>query len=219
MNHFDAIIFDMDGLLLDSEIIGLQTFQQTCEEFGLGDRTDLFIQCIGTNSETNKNILSNGLGSEVDFLTFWDICRSKYHAETKTKAIPLKQGVIDLLQHIQTLRLPVAVATSTHTEFALTKLNNAGIVNYFDIVIGGEQVSNSKPLPDIFLKAVEKLNVEPANCLALEDSENGVNSALSAGLTVIQIPDLVKPDRHKNQSNHIILDSLTEVANFNFNGA
>ncbi len=218
MNHFDAIIFDMDGLLLDSEIIGLQTFQQTCEEFDLGDRTDLFIQCIGTNSEATKNILSNGLGPEVDFVTFWSIFCSKYHAETKTKAIPLKQGVIDLLQHIQTLRLPVAVATSTHTEFALIKLNNAGIADYFDRVIGGEQVSNSKPLPDIYLKAVEKLNVEPANCLALEDSENGVKSALSAGLIVIQIPDLVKTS-HKIQPNHIILDSLTKVANFNFNGA
>ncbi|MCP4075406.1 MAG: HAD family phosphatase [Gammaproteobacteria bacterium] len=217
MNHFEAIIFDMDGLLLDSEIIGLKTFQQTCEEFNLEDKTDLFIQCIGTNSEATKNILSNGLGLEVDFVTFWGICRSKYHAETKTKAIPLKQGVIDLLQHIKSLQLPVAVATSTHTEFALTKLGNAGIVDFFDMVIGGEQVRNSKPKPDIYLKAVEQLNVEPSNCLALEDSENGVKSALAAGLTVIQIPDLVTPSCIIEQNHHIILDSLSEVPDYQFN--
>ncbi len=216
MNNFEAIIFDMDGLLLDSERIGLVTFQQTCQQFELGDKTELFIQCIGTNSESTKKILSEGLGHEVDFTEFWSICRARYHAETKTKAIPLKEGVVDLLESITSLQIPIAVATSTHTEFAFQKLENAGIKNYFNTVIGGEQVNNSKPLPDIFLKAVDKLQVDAGKCLALEDSENGVKSALAAGLTVIQIPDLVKPSKSLNPIKHIVLNSLTEVRHFKF---
>ncbi len=217
MNNFEAIIFDMDGLLLDSEKIGLIAFQETCQQFELGDKTDLYIQCIGTNSESTKKILSSGLGDEVDFVHFWSICREKYHAETKTKAIPLKEGVKGLLRHLQSLQLPAAIATSTHTEFALLKLNNAGIADFFDIVVGGEQVNKSKPFPDIYLKTVKQMKTNAHKCLALEDSENGVKSALAAGMTVIQIPDLIKPSAPVKTSRHIILNSLKEVQSYKFN--
>ena len=217
MNNFEAIIFDMDGLLLDSERIWLIAFQEACQEFNLGDRTDLFIQCIGSNSEATKNILRNGLGDKVDYVKFWSVCRANYHAETKNKPISVKDGAIDLLKYIKALQLPLAVATSTHTEFAIKKLENAGIREYFNEIIGGEQVSNSKPLPDIYLKAANTLQVKAKNCLALEDSENGVKSALAAGLTVIQIPDLVEPSRSFKLNGHIILQNLTEVISFKFN--
>ena len=217
MKNFEAIIFDMDGLLLDSERIWLIAFQEACLEFNLGDRTDLFNQCIGTNSEATKNILRNGLGDKVDYVKFWSLCRANYHAETKIKPIPVKDGATDLLKHIKALQLPMAVATSTHTEFAITKLENAGLLEFFNKVIGGEQVSHSKPLPDIYLKATDSLQVMAKNCLALEDSENGVKSALAACLTVVQIPDLVEPSQTFRLNGHIILENLTEVINFKFN--
>ena len=216
MKTFEAIIFDMDGLLLDSERMAYNAFQQTCRQFELGDRNELYMQCIGTNADATKKILSEGLGDDVEFDHFWKICRATYHEAIATKGIPLKEGVTTLLEHISSLNIPAAIATSTQTDIAQTKLQNSGILDYFRIIIGGEQVRKSKPHPDIYLKAVTELAVNASKSLALDDSENGVKSASSAGLTVIQIPDLVQPSAALKQNGHIILDSLQEVVYFDF---
>ncbi len=216
MKNFEAIIFDMDGLLLDSEIMGFNAFKKTCKQFELGNRDDLYFQCIGANSEATKRILSTGLAGAVEFDIFWKICRDSYHQDIATNGTPLKKGAQELLSHIQSLQIPLAVATSTTTDIAKTKLDNAGIINFFTKIIGGDQVSNSKPLPDIYLKAVSELGVNASHCIALEDSENGVISATAAGLSVIQIPDLIAPSETLRKNGHIILDSLNDVINFNF---
>ena len=110
----------------------------------------------------------------------------------------------------------MAVATSTRTEWAKVKLSDSGILHYFDKIIGGEQVSNSKPDPEIYLRAASELSSEPSKSLALEDSPNGVKSAVAAGLTVIQISDLVQPDENLLKMGHIVLGSLAEVQDYDF---
>jgi len=152
----------------------------------------------------------------VNFTIFWKACRARYHEAITTRGIPLKDGVLEFLRYIRSLQLPMAVATSTQTDIAKTKLRDTGILDYFQIVVGGEQVRHSKPHPDIYLKAAAELAVNARNCLALEDSENGVKSASAAGLTVIQIPDLVQPSTALKQNGHIILDSLLDVVYFDF---
>mgnify|MGYP000072935976 CR=1 FL=1 len=110
----------------------------------------------------------------------------------------------------------MAVATSTRTDRAKVKLSDSGILDYFDIIIGGDQVSNSKPDPEIYLKAASELSSEPSKCLAFEDSPNGVKSAVAAGLTVIQVPDLVQPDEDLLKMGHIVLGSLADVQDYDF---
>jgi beta-phosphoglucomutase-like phosphatase (HAD superfamily) len=121
-----------------------------------------------------------------------------------------------LLEHVSSLGIPTAVATSTRTERAREKLLRAGVLDRFHEVVGGDQVAHSKPSPDIYLRVAELLRVRPRGCLALEDSDNGVRAALAAGMTVVQIPDLLSPSADVLELGHIVLTSLAEVAEYPF---
>ena len=201
----------MDGLLLDSERIALAAFNETCAHFKLDDQTELFLRCIGTNEALGTQVLKAGLEGKADYREFGRIWDGKYFEATNRKAIPLKDGAVETLDHFAKIGVPAAVATSTSAARAKQKLLDAGILTRFKVVVGGDQVERGKPKPDIYLKTAQLLRVAPENCLALEDSENGVRSALGAGMTVIQIPDLVKPSSEMRALGHIILDSLRDV--------
>ena len=212
MRRFEAIIFDMDGLLLDTERIAQSAFLETCRDLGVCGQDELFIRCIGTNQALGREVLRAGLQGQVDFLRFEQLWEDKYVERTSNGPIPVKEGALELLERIWSLQIPVAVATSTRTARAQEKLRKSGILDRFQTVVGGDQVRNSKPAPDIYLRAAEILNVRPEACLALEDSENGVRAAMSAGMTVVQIPDLVQPSPGLLALGHIVLPSLREVA-------
>ena len=214
MQKFRAVIFDMDGLLLDSEKLALEAFRATCSKFNLGDLTHVFLRCIGTNTELGNSILKQGLQGVMDHEQFGLEWYDAFTRLTLGKPFPLKEGVENLLAHFQSV--PMAVATSTKTDRAKVKLSDSGILQYFDMIIGGDQVSSSKPDPEIYRKAASELSVEPSVCLALEDSPNGVKSAVAAGMTVIQVPDLLSPDEELLRLGHIVLNSLTEVAGYDF---
>lgn len=216
MRNFNAIIFDMDGLLLDSERLALDAFKATCSTFSLGDLTDVFKQCIGTNPDLGSLILQNGLQGIMDHKIFDEEWERAYTKLTEEKPVPLKHGAERLLNFIESLSIPMAVATSTKTERAKIKLSDSGILNYFEMIIGGDQVSNSKPDPEIYLKAASGLCSEPSTCLAFEDSPNGVRSALAAGMTVIQVPDLLPPDEALLKMGHVVLSSLADVQEYDF---
>lgn len=216
MKNFKAIIFDMDGLLLDSERIALNAFTETLHHFDQEPDNELFKRCIGTNAEMSGKIIREGLQDKVDHAVFNKIWDQKYTEKTTDKPIPLKTGVTELLAQIKEIKIPAAVATSTKTHKAEHKLRNADILDVFSFIVGGDQVERSKPHPDIYLKAAEKLGANPRNCLAFEDSENGVKSAFAAGLTVVQVPDLVAPSPSLEHLGHIIVDSLLDVLSYNF---
>jgi HAD superfamily hydrolase (TIGR01509 family) len=216
VKQFDAVIFDMDGLLLDTERIALACFHETCEHFGIGNDTELFMRCVGTNAAFGERVLSEGLQGKVDHFCFAEMWDAKYVRRTSNAPIPLKDGAAELLEKLAAAGLPLAVATSTASTRAVQKLKAAGIFARFAAVVGGDQVPNSKPHPDIFLKAAEALGVRPEKCLALEDSENGVRSATAAGMTVVQIPDLVTPSPALCGLGHLILDSLHDVWTYAF---
>jgi HAD superfamily hydrolase (TIGR01509 family) len=218
MNQIQAVIFDMDGLLLDTERIALGVFLETCEHFGIGDQTELFIRCIGTNQALGERILRQGLQGKADYKDFSRLWEASYQDRTSKEPVPLKEGAEELINRLSLRNIPMAVATSTKTPRAMDKLEKADILNRFAAVIGGDQVENSKPRPEIFLKAAEILLVGPERCLALEDSDNGVRAAVGAGMTVIQIPDLVQPSRELTALGHTILGSLNEVLDFVFRG-
>jgi HAD superfamily hydrolase (TIGR01509 family) len=216
MQKFKGVVFDMDGLLLDSEKLALEAFQATCTKFSLGDLSNVFMQCIGTNSELGKSILKNALQGIMDHREFGAAWDNMYTKLTKGKPVALKEGTLYILEHIESLDIPMAVATSTKTDQAEFRLKDSGILNFFEIVIGGDQVSTSKPDPEAYLKAASELSTDPLDCLALEDSPNGVKSALAAGMTVVQIPDLIQPDDDLLKMGHIVLSSLSDVPEYDF---
>ncbi|MFC2014742.1 HAD family hydrolase [Chloroflexota bacterium] len=209
---YRAVIFDMDGLLIDSERIALSTFVEACRENNFEPDIDVYYKCIGTTSYQTKEILLDGHGSDFPFEMISPLWAKKYHDEVLNKPVPLKPGALSLLRHLEKEGVKKAVVTSTVQELALRKLTNAQIVQFFDFVLGRDQVSNGKPDPEIYLAACQKLGEEPADCLALEDSNNGVIAAFEAGLTVIQVPDLVEPSAQVRALGHKISESLVEVA-------
>ncbi|MFP6806562.1 MAG: HAD family phosphatase [Pseudomonadales bacterium] len=216
MRDFKAAIFDMDGLMLDSERLALNAFQATCSTLELGDLSWLFKRCVGTNAALGRSILKDGLKGIANHMEFGSIWDDNYRKLIEERPVPLKDGVEQLLRHLQSVGIRTAVATSTKTGRAESKLQASGIIDYFEIIVGGDQVVNGKPEPDIYIKAAAELSQVPGDCIALEDSANGVRSALSAGMTVVQIPDLFQPDEPLLAMGHIVLRSLSDVVDHDF---
>lgn len=216
LSRFSAIIFDMDGLLLDTERISLDTFNEACSLLALGDLSHIFTLMIGVNSESGATILKNGLQGLVEYEIFINEWMQLYKNETDLKPLPVKSGAKSLLAYISNMGIPMAVATSTKTKSAEQILDVSGISHYFDFIVGGDKVSKSKPFPDIYLQAADSLSVESSTCLAVEDSSNGVKAAIAADMTVIQIPDLVQPDKELLALGHIVLENLNDIQNYRF---
>lgn len=208
---YKAAIFDMDGLLLDTERIFLDAFINTCAELNHKFYMPLFISIIGTNSVRTKDILTDGFGKGFNHDRFREVWIKNVEAYLSTNSIPIKDGAVDLLEKISSVPLPMAIATSTRYHDAVNTLESTGIIDYFSFVIGGDHVANGKPDPEIYLKAASKLDVAPKECIVFEDSENGVKSAHAAGMDVIQVPDLVTPSEEIKALGHRIYDSLNMV--------
>jgi len=206
----DAVIFDMDGLLLDTEVIALRTFKEVCGDLGITFDMDVYRRCIGCNMQKIDLILAEFLPGYKDsnLIPHWN---AAYREEAILKPVPTKTGVIPLLKDLKNWGIPMAVATSTAHKTARSKLENAGIMHFFDDLVGGDMVTDSKPHPEIYLKAADAIKTNPRHCLALEDSDNGVRAAHAAGMLVFQVPDMVDPAAEVRALGHEIVDSLHHV--------
>ncbi len=211
MKRFKAVIFDMDGLLLDTERQALESFNRVCDHLGLGNQEHVFAKCIGANREAGWKALEDGLKAKVDIKTFANAWDALHTQSTEEQPIPLKAGVFELLDYIASHGVPCAIATSTSTERATQKLAKTGLLDRFAAITCGDHVSRSKPFPDIYLRAATVMQADPRECLALEDSENGVRAAVGAGMTVVQVPDLLQPSPELRALGHIVLESLHAV--------
>ncbi|MFK7855377.1 MAG: HAD family hydrolase [Granulosicoccus sp.] len=210
---YSASIFDMDGLLIDSEKIALRTFQEKCDEHQLGDQLSLYNRILGTNDQTTQLILKKTLPDSIDSELFMSEWLDNYLRVTSA-GVPLMKGVENLLDALGRYKVPMAVATSTRSDRARDKLHKSGLLHRFDAIIGGDQIENGKPAPDIYLKAAATLQTDPEHCIALEDSPNGVRAAHAAGMHVIQIPELVQPDTALLALGHTVLPDLDEVISY-----
>ncbi len=206
-----AVVFDMDGLLFDSERIARDGFLEACRDHGVEPDPDLFRRCLGTNEAHTRGLLVEAYGAEFPLeamMTTWDL-----YCETHLvrRPPPMKPGAITLLATLRRHAIPCALATSTDRAKASAMLEAAGLGERFPIRVCGDEVVRSKPDPEIYGIAVARLAAEPQQCWALEDSANGVRAAVAAGLEVIQIPDLVPPEPEIRALGHQILRSLHEV--------
>lgn len=208
---FQAAIFDMDGLLLDTERVCLTIFEQACHAVGVPFLKEVYLSAIGRNAAGIEQALRAGYGPELDYPVLHTEWRKRYDAVVKHQAIPVKEGVIELLQWLKANRVPTAVATSTQKDVAQIKLRLSGLEQYFDSFTTGCEVTHGKPDPEIYLLAAQRLGAEPTQCLAFEDSNNGVRSAVSANMITYQIPDLVEPSEEVLALGHQVLPSLHHV--------
>ena len=188
-----AVVLDMDGTLLDTEVIYVRTYVETMAEFG-HDLPESFLHgLIGGTRDDFQARLRARLGPDFPY----DAHRAAYVArrgERLAAGVPLKPGAVDLLDAIAARRLPLAIATAATRAHAEEHLARTGLRPRFGVVLTREDVAHSKPRPDLFLRAAEGLGVGAADCLAVEDSHNGVRAAHAAGMMTVMVPDIVPAD-------------------------
>jgi HAD superfamily hydrolase (TIGR01509 family) len=208
----EALVLDMDGLLLDTERIALDAFEAACRVNAVAVDRTIYYRCIGTNGAGTREILQSALGPDFPYERISRDWTDLYHDQVSSRAVDVKDGAVALLELAAGLGLPIALATSTHTALANTKLRLAGLDRYFAAIVGGDAVTHGKPHPEPYLAATRVLGISPCVCWAVEDSDNGVRAAHAAGLFVLQVPDLVQPSAAVLRLGHTVVTSLHDVA-------
>jgi len=208
-----AILFDMDGLMIDSERLARDAWLDTGRELSLPLTFEFFCSLTGLAVAGCQQRLNDSLGDPVLAAAALDRWRSRYRERIHDGGIPLKPGIIDILEWVKRQGLPCAVASSTQRSLLDSKLAQAGLAGYFAATVAGDEVACTKPAPDIYLAAAAALDVAPSECVALEDSPIGMRAALAAGIAVIQVPDLLEADEALAAQALAICPSLTDAIN------
>ncbi|WP_417069394.1 HAD family hydrolase [Niveibacterium terrae] len=206
-----AFIFDMDGLLLDSERLAFAIGRETCLALDLPWSEEAALGMIGLNAASCAAWLRQCFGNDYPVEAQRAEFGRRYEAHVTEHGVPLKPGVLELLDRLDALAIPRAVATSTASNRARLKLDRTGLAHRFDHIVGGDQVERGKPAPDIFLAAAKALAIAPEACLALEDSNAGGRAALAAGMSLRVIPDLLAPAPELAAAGAKICTSLFDV--------
>lgn len=209
-----AILFDMDGVIFDTEILYKKYNFKVAKEQGLLYTNALHEQLYGVNAEKCKMILENHYGPEFDYALFSQTVHCQVFDHMETNGIGLKEGVLELLDFLEQNHYPKAIASSSNVAIIQHHLALSGLEGRFDSIIGGNMVKNSKPAPDIFITAAHALEVSPQACAAFEDSFNGVRSASSAGCITVMVPDMQQPTEEIRKLAHVVLPSLAQAPDY-----
>ena len=205
-----AVIFDMDGLLVDTESVYREAMTATAVAEGLDFPNELFLRLIGLSWPANAAILQTHFGAGFDPEAFKVASVTRFR-ELVAAEVALKAGVIEILDLLDDMALPRAIATSSGRESVNHHIGGHGLLERFHAILAAGDYANAKPAPDPYLRAAEVLGVEPADCLALEDSHNGVRAASSAGMMTVMVPDLLEPTDEMHELCVRIAGDLHEV--------
>jgi HAD superfamily hydrolase (TIGR01509 family) len=189
-----AVIFDMDGVLLDTERLELQCSNAVLSKMNLFLSREIYAETCGLSRSEYQLKLRQAFGEDFDFDSFERHVSNRMADELRINGVPIKDGVIETLVALRANRIKTAVATSTDKAQTLRYLDELGIRRLFDAVRCGDMVAKNKPAPDVYEAAAEALGIPTKNCVAVEDSKNGVVSAVSAGCMTVMAPDLLQPD-------------------------
>lgn len=211
MTAIQAVIFDMDGLMFDTETIYYQSNQKTADEIGLPFDYPFYEEYIGASDEDFFQAIYDRHDDTAVVDKFVKQSREDIVKALKSVTLPKKKGLLSLLEYLKAEELKLVVASSTERWLVDDLLEKEGLAEYFDAVVGGDEVEKSKPHPAIFLKAWENVGVAKEHTLVLEDSLNGIRSAYAAGIPVIMVPDLFHPNEEATRKALAIYADLHEV--------
>ena len=210
----NAVVFDMDGVIFDTERIWIECWAPVGRAHQIKDiETVLREECVGITAASMKAILMETYGPDFPYDQYLKEATAVFKARYGLTP-PMKSGVEPLLRFLREAGVPVALASSTGTKTIRAELAASGLLDYFDVITGGEEVGRSKPAPDIFLLAARRLDLEPARCFVIEDSYNGIRAARAAGMRPIMVPDLLAPDDEMRETAEAILPSLDAVREY-----
>lgn len=188
-----AVIFDMDGLIFDSENLFMQYLSKEMEKYEYKLTREIYVTMLGWNLNLVKDFMKKTYGEDYPFEEISAAARRDMHDRAHSEGLPVKKGIRELLEYLKEHKIKTAVASSTYTNFVTDYIKSAGLYPFFDVIVGGDMAERSKPEPDIFLKACELLSEKAEDCIVIEDSETGVTAALNGNIRAICIPDMKAP--------------------------
>ena len=205
------VIFDMDGVIFDSERLLIDCWKIVADRHGVPDIEATLSLCLGVNVNVSRQIYFDRYGADFPLDDYKVETRALFRAQCPNGHPPVKAGARELLSWLSDRGVPLALASSTNTEIVRMELSNAGLLDFFTVVIGGDQIVRGKPEPDIFLAAAKALGTAAADCYVIEDSFNGVRAAHASGAHTLMVPDIVPPDGEMEEKAEAIFASLDEV--------
>lgn len=206
----NAIIFDMDGVLIDSERMISECWKKVAEYHNILNIDAAINGCVGLNKTDTKLFFHKLYGDDFLFDKFNEETSSMFKNEISEHGLPMKPGVIEILSYLKEQKIPIGLASSTRLESVKKHMKQLGLFDYFQIIIGGDMVVHSKPDPEIYSIACKKIGQKPSLCIAIEDSPNGIRSAVAAGMKAVMIPDLIQPTPDISQILMNKYDSLND---------
>jgi HAD superfamily hydrolase (TIGR01509 family) len=210
----ESVVFDMDGVLFDTERLCSEVWSQVGTDIGLKDIEIAITACVGFTSKDTRDFFLKQYGKDFDYDDFRDRSTELFHTIMDTEGLRIKTGVFELLHYLQENNYKIALASSTNKVNVLKYLDKAGITHYFQAIVTGDMVEQGKPHPEIYLKACKELDSQPENCIAIEDSPNGLKAAYQAGMKPIMVPDLIQPDEELKKLLYGNYESLLAVRDY-----
>ena len=205
-----ALIFDMDGVILDSEQLVRRSWNLAAQDYGAANSDPVFLLTVGTTRKHTCDILREHYGADFPAEEFNTSLSRIYHEIEAVEGVPVKTGARELLQWAKQTGLRVGLASSTRQPIVERELGRENLLQYFDYVLGGDRIARSKPFPDIYETACREMGVQPANAFAIEDSYNGIRAAHTAGMMPVMVPDLLPPTEEMRQLSTAVFSDLTE---------
>ncbi len=206
-----ALVFDMDGLMLDTEAINKVAWQTAAGDLGYLMPDAMYMGFVGRRTDDCERDLLAQFGGDFPRREFRPRWREVRRLRVERTGIPIKPGLLDLLRFAEAEGLALAVATSSGRTTAESTLVATDLLHRFSVLVTGDQIANGKPAPDIYLEAARRLGIEPRQCVALEDSDPGIIAASRAGMIALHIPDLKAPSDEATAAAFRVLGSLHEA--------
>lgn len=207
-------VFDMDGLMFDSERLVYETWQMMMDELGFEYNLEIFKNTIGLRTDMAESYYNSLYGERFCYQPLKQRSREIFLKRVSEDGVPIKKGLVELLEFLKSNNLKIAVATSTSAQTAHKIIRMAGVYDYFDAFVCGDDVRNGKPHPEVFLTAAERLSLPPTECVAFEDSINGIKSAHSAEMTTVMVPDYLQPTEEIIPMIDCLCDDLSQAIEF-----
>lgn len=209
--EIEAVVFDMDGVLFDTERLFMEGFQEAAAELHIDNVEKAAVGCIGLTMKDTKALFERECGADFSFDEYYAVCAKRFKEKIEKDGLPVKPGVREILTYLKEEGYRIGLASSTGRSGVLGHLKRAGLTDFFEVIIGGDMIEHGKPAPDIYKKACEELMVMPNKAIAIEDSPNGLKAAYAAGLRPVMVPDMIMPTPETAALLYAKCDSLYEA--------